>query len=385
MASTAQLATDRASLSFKPLEQGWRLLVCGRFDLEAVETLQRKLQSMRPLGDGKAKITIDVSELRSLDTAGAVALRQLGKRLSAEGHSIEYQGFAPQLQEMMDEVNRECDKRMPPPRLLEGVAAMVARAGKGFLVSCDEARALLTFLGMCVVYIGRSLIQPRRIRFPALLHHMEVVGVNALPIVGLLSFLIGIVIAYQSAEQLKAFGAELMVVNILGVSVIRELGIMMTAIIVAGRSGSAFTAQIGTMKVNQEVDAMQTMGLDPMEFLVLPRLLALVLIMPLLAFYAALFALFGGALMAYVHLGINFAQFINQLETAITNNSVLVGMIKAPVFAFVIALVGCYQGLRVSGSAESVGQLTTVSVVESIFLIITLDAVFSIFFSIIGL
>ena len=203
-------------------------------------------------------------------------------------------------------------------------------------------------------------------------------------IVGLLAFLIGVVLAYQGADQLARFGAQIYTVNLLGISVLREMGILITAIIVAGRSGSAFTAQIGTMKVNQEIDAMRTIGLDPVEVLVLPRALALVLVMPLLTFYANIMAILGGGLMVWVLLGIDPAAFVRQLHQSLNVEALLVGMIKAPVFAFVIGLVGCFEGLRTGGNAESVGTQTTRAVVEAIFLVIVLDAFFSVFFSVIG-
>jgi phospholipid/cholesterol/gamma-HCH transport system permease protein len=213
---------------------------------------------------------------------------------------------------------------------------------------------------------------------------METAGLNALPIVGLLTFLIGVVLAYQGADQLARFGAEIFTINLVGVGVLRELGILITAIIVAGRSGSAFTAEIGTMKVNEEVDAMRTIGLDPLDVLVLPRVVALVLVMPLLTFYADIMALAGGAVMTYFHLDISLLQFVRQLETAVTIETFWVGMVKAPLFAFMIAMVGCFQGLKVSGSADSVGRETTRAVVVGIFLVIVADALLSIFFSIIG-
>jgi phospholipid/cholesterol/gamma-HCH transport system permease protein len=210
---------------------------------------------------------------------------------------------------------------------------------------------------------------------------MEVAGVNALPIVGLLTFLIGVVLAYQSADQLRRFGAEIFTVNLLGISILRELGVLITAILVAGRSGSAFTAQIGTMKVREEVDALQTIGMDPIEVLVLPRMFALVIVLPLLAFYADIMGLLGGAIMSLVALDISMVQFLQQLKAWTTLWTFWIGIIKAPVFAFLIALVGCFQGLRVEGSAESVGRLTTQSVVQGIFLVIVADAIFSIIFS----
>jgi phospholipid/cholesterol/gamma-HCH transport system permease protein len=216
-------------------------------------------------------------------------------------------------------------------------------------------------------------------------HHIERIGIDAVPILGLLAFLIGVVLAFQGADQLRAYGAEVFTINLLGVSILREIGVLITAIMVAGRTGSAFAAEIGTMKVNQEVDAMRTIGLDPMETLVMPRLLALAITLPLLVFFANTMALAGGAVMVMLGLDLSFAQFVEQLSNAVQLNTLAVGLIKAPVFAVLIGIVSCYEGLKVSGSAESVGVHTTQSVVKSIFLVIVFDAAFSIFFSRIGL
>jgi phospholipid/cholesterol/gamma-HCH transport system permease protein len=202
-----------------------------------------------------------------------------------------------------------------------------------------------------------------------------------MPIVGLLSFLIGVVFAYQGADQLRRFGAEIYTVNLLGIAILRELGVLLTAIIIAGRSGSAFTAQIGTMQVNEEIDALRTLGLDPIEVLVVPRVLGLALTLPLLAVYAAFMGLLGGCLMSWASLGILIPTFLEQLRSAITEWTFWVGIIKAPFFAIIIALVGCYEGFNVARSADSVGRLTTQSVVESIFIVIVADAAFSIMFS----
>jgi phospholipid/cholesterol/gamma-HCH transport system permease protein len=228
------------------------------------------------------------------------------------------------------------------------------------------------------------VVRPSRLRLTALTHHLEQTCVNALPIVGLISFLIGIVMAYQGADQLRRFGAEIFTIDLLAISALREIGILLTAVVVAGRSGSAFTAEIGMMRVNEEVDALRTMGLDPLEVLVLPRLLALMIALPLLTFFADIMALVGGGLMVLMLADLSVQQFLNQLLSAVTPTTFWVGMVKAPVFAFVIALVGCFEGLNVTGSAESVGRLTTKAVVESIFLVIVIDAAFSILFSMLG-
>ena len=262
---------------------------------------------------------------------------------------------------------------------------MADHTGYQAVQTWNEARALLSFYGELMIAMTRALLSPRRLKFTAITSHMEQVGLNALPIVGLLSFLIGVVLTFQGADQLRRFGAEIFTVNLLGISFLRETGILMTAIIIAGRSGSAFTAQIGTMKVNEEVDAMRALGIDPMDLLVLPRLFALCLVMPLLGFYADMAGLLGGALMATISLDLSLGQFLNQLQGAVPMWAFWVGIIKAPVFAFTIAMVGCYNGLKDEGSAESVGKLTTRAVVQSIFLVIVLDAIFSIIFSFIGI
>jgi phospholipid/cholesterol/gamma-HCH transport system permease protein len=276
----------------------------------------------------------------------------------------------------------------PPARPLPRInplRRLVAPLGEAVLLVGYVARRLLSFYGQTIVTLGRIALQPRRLRLTSLVHHLEQTCLNALPIVGMIAFLIGVVLAYQGADQLRRFGAEIFTVNLLGVSVLREIGILLTAIVVAGRSGSAFTAEIGMMKVREEVDALRVIGADPIEVLVIPRLLALMIALPLLAFVADILGLFGGALMSIFALGIPAGQFLTQLDGAITPSMFWIGMVKAPVFAFLIALVGCYQGLSVGGSAESVGRLTTQSVVRSIFLVIVADALFSVVFSTIGI
>ncbi len=267
-----------------------------------------------------------------------------------------------------------------------GFLDLLARMGKGTVDALRQGRDLLGFLGQITVETIEAVLAPRReLPFTALIAQIEATGLTALPILGLLSFLLGVVIAYQGADQLRQFGAEIFTINLLGVSILREIGVLITAIIVAGRSGSAFTASIGSMRVNEEIDAMQTIGLNIAETLVVPRVLGLVIALPLLVFYADVMAMLGGAVMCYFDLGLTIPVFMRQLESAVTVNTLLVGLIKAPVFAFLIGLVGCFEGLRVERNAESVGKLTTRSVVESIFLVIVFDAGFSILFSVVGL
>jgi phospholipid/cholesterol/gamma-HCH transport system permease protein len=240
---------------------------------------------------------------------------------------------------------------------------------------------MFSFLGETAVALARSVAHPHRVRWKPVLHNLQTGGFEALPITGLLSFLLGIVIAYQGAEQLRRFGANIYVVDLVGLSMVRELSPLITAIIVAGRSGSAYTAQIGTMKVTEEIDALRTIGIAPLDLLVLPKVLAMVVALPLLTVYTDVMGIFGGMVMARAQLDVSFETFFDRLDDAITLRSFLIGVGKAPVFAAIIALVGCYQGFRTTGSADSVGRQTTTSVVQSIFLVIVTDALFSIVFS----
>jgi phospholipid/cholesterol/gamma-HCH transport system permease protein len=260
------------------------------------------------------------------------------------------------------------------------IAGFIALIGEISLGLVARAYSILSFFGVVSVTALRLVLYPRRLRMTAVVAQMEQTGVNAAPIVGLLTFLIGVVIAYQGADYLRYYGLESYTVQLTGASILRELGVLLTAIILAGRSGSAFTAQIGTMRVNEEIDAMLTIGLDPVEVLVLPRLFAMLLTVPMLTLYANFMGVFGGGLMAWSSLGISIPEFLTHLST-IAPWSFWIGMIKSPFFAIIIALIGCYEGFQVAGSAESVGRLTTLSVVEAIFLVIVTDAGFSIFFS----
>ncbi|CAO3452045.1 ABC transporter permease [Azospirillum argentinense] len=374
------MARERAWLESSRAGDGeWRLAALGHWDLKAAGGLSGTLDGFAL--DGGGAVSLDLSRLDAMDTVGAYLLSALSDRLKAAGHGVDLAAIRPEHAALFDAV-REVG---PPPveraQTHRPILDMLERTGRTAVDGLREGRDLLSFLGLIAITFGRLIVNPRRLRFRSVMFHIEQTGLNALPILGLLSFLIGVVLAFQGADQLRRFGAELFVVNLLGVSILREIGILMTAIIVAGRSGSAFTAQIGTMKVNQEVDAISTLGLDVVELLVVPRALALMITLPLLAFYADIMGLFGGAVMSYATLDITFGQFIRQLHGAVTLPHFLVGLVKAPVFALVIAMVGCYEGLKVSGSAESVGTLTTKSVVESIFLVIVLDAVFSVLFS----
>jgi phospholipid/cholesterol/gamma-HCH transport system permease protein len=282
----------------------------------------------------------------------------------------------------------ERDHTAPPVKHAphKGFVGLLERTGQSTVHALQRGYEMIGFLGRITVETFEAIMSPRReLPWPAFAHQIEETGLTALPIVGLLAFLLGITLAYQGADQLKRFGAQIYTIDFLGVGFLRELGGLVTAIIIAGRSGSAFTAQIGSMKVNEEIDAMETIGLNIAEVLFLPRVLGLVIALPLLTFFADVVGIIGGMVMTYFDLGVTIPGFMRELSGAITAKTLLVGLIKAPVFAFVIALVGCFEGMKVEGNAESVGRQTTRSVVESIFLIIALDAVFSVLFSVLGI
>lgn len=322
---------------------------------------------------------IDVSGVTWLDTSGAHLLVRLADR---SGARIDGAG----------EVQRQLIERVAEAHALpvvlpddgNPVLRLVAALGEGALAAGARAASMVGFLGATVECAARTALRPGRLRLTATVHHMEQAGVKAFPIVALISFLVGVVLAFQGAAQLERFGAQIFTVNLIGISVLREIGILLTAIVVAGRSGSAFAAQIGSMKVNEEVDAMRALGLDPMEVLVLPRVLALCLMMGPLALLADISGLIGGGLMAWVALDIPPALFAERLMSAVKLSTLLVGLVKAPVFGALIAMVGCYEGLRTAGSAESLGQQTTRAVVEGIFIVIVANAMFSVFFNLIG-
>jgi phospholipid/cholesterol/gamma-HCH transport system permease protein len=359
---------------------GLILRAIGDWRVAAAAELDRRLQSLS-LPSGK-HVTFDLAEVERLDTAGAWLLLRTERSLVGRGNTVSLANLDPSFSPLLDHLRADTGVPMPhpvPPH--HTLVGFIARIGEGTIRVGRWLYSILGFWGLVTVTISRLLPHPRRLRLTATLVQIEQTGLNALPIVGLLSFLIGIVFAYQGSDQLRRFGAEIYTVNLLGIAILRELGVLLTAIIIAGRSGSAFTAQIGTMQVNEEIDALRTLGLDPVEVLVLPRLFGMLISLPLLTVYADLMGLLGGCLMSWGALGITIPQFLTQLQSAVTNWTFWVGVVKAPFFAALIALVGCYEGFNVSRSAESVGRLTTLSVVEAIFLVIVIDALFSILFS----
>ena len=375
-------AADNAWLESKTRDGGVDLKAGGRWNLANAVRLQVDLDNVKVAGGNQA--LLDAGAIEGIDTAGAWLIYRTLRRLKAEGVTVEVKNASATVTEMLEQMAVNDVPHPPPPKAPNAFVEMVHHVGETTHEILLEVVDGIGFFGQVIQTLAGTVRHPSRLRLTPLVYHMERVGLNALPIVGLISFLIGVVLAYQGATQLQKFGAEVFVVDLIGVSVLREIGILLTAIVVAGRSGSAFTAQIGSMKVNEEVDAMRTLGLDPIQVLVLPRLLALVLMLPLLAFFSDMMGLLGGGLMAWSVLDVSPAMFVERLNASISMWTFWVGIIKAPVFGLIIALTGCYEGLQVSNSAESVGSRTTRAVVESIFLVMIVDAVFSIFFAYIG-
>lgn len=352
----------------------------GRWTARQLAGVESQLASLDwPPGD----IRIDLSGMLELDTVGAWLLHQLSARLESQGRSVAFEGLherAAHLLQLVEEKGEALGEARHPhmPGMLEDV-------GRETVEHFHSYGDFLAFLGRLSLVTIQGLARPFTLRWRAIIEELQTAGVNALPIVGLLAFLMGIVIAYQGGIVLRDYGANIFVADLVSLAMLRELAPLITAIIVAGRTGSAYTAQIGTMMVTEEVDALRSLGVRPMEVLVLPKLLALTIALPLLTVYADIMGLLGGMFMANALLGLSASSFIERLTEAVSMKSYLSGVGKAPVFALIIASVGCFRGFEVFGSAESVGRKTTVSVVQSIFLVIVVDAAFSIAFSKLGI
>jgi phospholipid/cholesterol/gamma-HCH transport system permease protein len=350
------------------------VLFSGELTLARMGALPNRIEGIK--GD---RLLIDISQVSRMDTVGAWLIHRLARDHDGEvvGANEHYATLLQQVGQSDEPVKVRPDRTPPLYRVLGQVGGATTMAGRTLL-------GLLGFFGALLISIANIARHPRRFRLNAVTQQFEVVGLQALGIIGLMSFLVGIVIAQQGAVQLRQFGAEVFTVNLIGRMSVKELGVLMTAIMVAGRSGSAFAAQLGSMKLAEEIDAMRTIGVSPMEALVFPRVFATVLLMPLLGFYAALVSIIGGGIFSWLSLDIPPVTFIQRIREVVPMSDLWQALIKAPVFGLIIALSGCFQGMQVEGSAESVGLRTTAAVVQGIFLVIVLDAFFAVFFTSIG-
>ena len=345
----------------------------GAWTIQKLEDVEKRLTTLP--WPTTSTLTWDASQITALDTGGALLLHRTIQALQAKGQHSMWRGlrteFAALLQLMS---SKYFTLDTTPPK----TGNWLEQLGSRTTTHLQHGIRALGFLGESTIGGFRLVFSPRTIRWRMCLRNLELDGFHALPIIGLLSFLMGVVFAYQGAEQLRTFGANIYIVDLVGISLLREIAPLITAILVAGRSGSAYTAQIGTMKVTEELDALRTLGISPMQYLVLPKVFVLVVAMPLLTVYADLVGVFGGMLIATSQLGVSFTEFTDRFEHAIALKHYVIGLVKAPVFAVIIALTGCYQGFQIKGGVDSVGQHTTISVVQSIFLVIVFDAFFSI-------
>ncbi len=356
-----------------------RLIPRGHWTLPNADRLEHEIDTV--VTSASQPVTIDLSDVENIDTAGGWLITRLERGIVANGIDVAVEGGSDnvmRLLEALHSVERELPPRKKPMNvgveLLEGI-------GRGMYGVVSDAEAGLNILGGVAVGLGKALLKPSRFRITSIVFHIDRTGLRAVPIIALMSLLIGAIIAQQSAFQLRSFGAEVYVVDLVGVLVLRELGVLLTAIMIAGRSGSAFTAEIGSMKMREEIDALDVIGLDVNEVLVLPRILALIIALPLLTIIADFSALVGGGLVSWLYVGLTPSAFIMRLRDAVYVSTFWVGIIKAPFMALIIGIIAATEGFRVQGSAESLGARTTSSVVKAIFMVIVVDGMFAMYFS----
>jgi len=372
-----------ATLDVSRRDDGWYLTAAGDWTAERLEAVVGPLRSLgRRLCD--RPVVWDFSAVHRIDSAGLLLWLHHRRRLESLGCRQRVVGQSAELRRLL-ELLRDYPVEAPPPppkgRFFDPLTAL----GRFVVGGWRDFIAFLAFLGEDFVTLLRTLRHPSELRVDAIAHHIQEAGIRALPIITLTSFLIGVVIAYQGAVQLQKFGANLFVVDMIGISVTRELAPLITAIVVAGRTGSAYTAELGVMKITEEIDAMRVMGFEIHRFLVLPRILALMIALPLMIFFADLIGILGGMVVAHLHLNLSFSEFIHRTQNVVAVKHYWIGLLKGPFFAWLIATVGCFRGLQVSRDTESIGRYTTISVVNAIFLVIACDALFSVVLTELGL
>ncbi|WP_206365421.1 ABC transporter permease [Siculibacillus lacustris] len=373
--------------SFDPTEGGARLVLGGDWTIRTAGRLEQRVAEMvttleAPAATALARIDFDFTDVGQIDTAGALLLDRLTATVPEE--RIGRIGLAEPQRVLLDEIRAAVQApEVLPPKLSPIVGFLTALGRYGVSLAAESALVVQLLGGVALVLVT-AIRHPSRVRFIPFIHQLERTCVNAAPIVLLMSFLIGAIIAQQGAFYFRRFGADLYVVDMVGVLTLREIAVLLTAVMVAGRSGSSFTAELGSMKMREEVDALQVIGLDPVEVLVVPRLIALMVALPILTFLADLASIFGAAVVCQVYGGIPTETFLQRLAAAVELRTFLVGIAKAPFMAMIIGLVACSEGLQVAGSAESLGARTTVSVVKSIFMVIVVDGIFAIFYAAVG-
>jgi phospholipid/cholesterol/gamma-HCH transport system permease protein len=348
----------------------------GVLDIHSLDLAKRGLGQWLRQRKSRA---LDLRKLSGLDTPGAMFLCEL------RDQHVELTGVSAEHQELLDLVCGLERKALPKPPAVPRWREFITQLGKSTDDLWHDTYDVIAFVGRSINALGRALIHPSLLRPASISRQIAETGINALPIVGVMAIMISFVIGYQGLVQLRPFGGQDYTINLVAVSILREMGVLITAIMVAGRSGSAFAAEIGVMKTREEIDALEVMGLGPMELLVVPRLIAIIITLPLLTFFADIMGLVGGAILSQFQLHIAPLPYLDRVRLAVDASDLFVGLVKAPIFAFFIGAVGCMHGLRVRGSAESVGRETTSAVVKAIFLVIIFDALFSILFERLGI
>jgi phospholipid/cholesterol/gamma-HCH transport system permease protein len=354
---------------------GDRLAIEGALDIRTLAEVERSLKQQR----GHVHARLDLRKLSALDTPGALLLCELRNK------GVELIGIRAEHKALLDLVCGLESTSLPNVTAVPRWRELIMGLGKGGVDAWHDTLDIVTFVGRTASATAHALTHPSYLRLPSISRHIEETGVNALPIIGLMAVMIAVVLGFQAVAQLRPYGGEDFTINLVAVSVLREMAVLITAIMVAGRSGSAYAAEIGVMRAREEIDALEVMGIEPMQVLVVPRVIGLVIALPLLTFFSDIMGLLGGALICHSLLDVSLVQYLQRVHQAVNGYDLFVGLFKAPIFAFVIAAIGCMHGLRVRGSAESVGQETTRAVVKGIFLVIVLDALFSVLFEKLGI
>jgi phospholipid/cholesterol/gamma-HCH transport system permease protein len=327
------------------------------------------------------RVEIDAGEVERFDTVGAWLMERLRRAWETGGAKAAIVGLNPRYQVLLDEVSASNKERLRRRRRERPLADTLEYIGWGVADAWADFVAIVRFVGVVTIAVGRVIMNPLRFRLTSVIHNLDRVGFRAVPIIVLIEFLIGAILAQQGIFHFRKFGAETYVVDMVGILTLRELGVLIVSIMIAGRSGSAYTAELGSMKMREEIDALRVMGFDPIEILIIPRLTALIIALPLLTFIGSMAALFGGGVVTWLYGGMPPEVFLDRLREAISPETFQVGLIKAPFMGAVIGLIACVEGLRVEGSAESLGEHTTASVVKAIFLVIVMDGLFAMFFA----
>lgn len=385
MAKGLKKSTDRAAILVEN-EGGLYVLKCkGRWTLKYIANVASDIKRISKRIPKKSNVSWDVSAIEEFDSAGIILLQYYVKKFESRFKRVDIVGASIKQQKTLALFQQKEKEPELPAAKRNIFSAFLEKVGKNTLSVFRDTIQFITFIGEVTVVLFYSVLHPSSIRFKSIIKNIEEAGVKALPIVAVTAFLIGIVVSYQASVQLEKLGANIFIVEMIAISITRELAPLIIAIVVAGRSGASYTAQIGVMKITEEVNAMKTMSFDPMKFLVLPRIVALMLAMPLLIFFADIVGIAAGMMIAEMQMNISYAEFILRLQNVLDTKHVWIGIVKAPFFALLIATVGCFRGFQVSYNSESVGRYTTISVVNAIFLVIACDAVFSIILTELGI